>query len=91
MIIFPNKNDSYVCKLILLIFLENIMTRHVLIETNDSEDDIIGSDYQSDAMICMPGYPCNTSSTPPPRMYLTSRRKKVLDFKHSLASDMVRE
>ena len=65
MIIFPNKIDSYVCKLILLIFLENIMTRHVLIETNDSEDDIIGSDYQSDAMICMPGYPCNTSSTPP--------------------------
>ena len=38
------------------------MTRHVLIETNDSEDDIEGSDYQSDAMICMPGYPCNTPS-----------------------------
>ena len=69
MIIFPNKNDSYVCKLILLIFLENIITRHVLIETNESEDDdITGSDYQSDTMICMPGYPCNTSSTPPPCM-----------------------
>ena len=38
MIIFPNKIDSYVCKLILLIFLENIITRHVLIETNESED-----------------------------------------------------